>query len=110
MASRIANQIIVAAVKGGNTPGSVGSTAGGGTRGLFGIIPDAEAVSGFGVNVATEVDGLSGEDPYAAVIRTIDQIAVTAVSYTHLRAHETVLDLVCRLLLEKKTHHTRHTI
>ena len=25
-----------------------------------------------------------------------------AVSYTHLRAHETVLDLVCRLLLEKK--------
>ena len=25
------------------------------------------------------------------------------VSYTHLRAHETVLDLVCRLLLEKKT-------
>ena len=28
-------------------------------------------------------------------------ISVT-VSYTHLRAHETVLDLVCRLLLEKK--------
>ena len=30
------------------------------------------------------------------------------VSYTHLRAHETVLDLVCRLLLEKKTQHTTH--
>ena len=29
-------------------------------------------------------------------------IITTAVSYTHLRAHETVLDLVCRLLLEKK--------
>ena len=28
---------------------------------------------------------------------------ITPVSYTHLRAHETVLDLVCRLLLEKKT-------
>ena len=28
------------------------------------------------------------------------------VSYTHLRAHETVLDLVCRLLLEKKKHTT----
>ena len=27
---------------------------------------------------------------------------VRPVSYTHLRAHETVLDLVCRLLLEKK--------
>ena len=26
-----------------------------------------------------------------------------AVSYTHLRAHETVLDIVCRLLLEQKT-------
>ena len=28
--------------------------------------------------------------------------AVEPVSYTHLRAHETVLDIVCRLLLEKK--------
>ena len=28
------------------------------------------------------------------------------VSYTHLRAHETVLDLVCRLLLEKKKKET----
>ena len=30
--------------------------------------------------------------------------AIKPVSYTHLRAHETVLDLVCRLLLEKKKH------
>ena len=30
------------------------------------------------------------------------QVSAPAVSYTHLRAHETVLDLVCRLLLEKK--------
>ena len=29
-------------------------------------------------------------------------ISLAPVSYTHLRAHETVLDLVCRLLLEKK--------
>ena len=29
-------------------------------------------------------------------------INLITVSYTHLRAHETVLDLVCRLLLEKK--------
>ena len=28
-----------------------------------------------------------------------------AVSYTHLRAHETVLDIVCRLLLEQKKNH-----
>ena len=31
-----------------------------------------------------------------------DVDATDAVSYTHLRAHETVLDLVCRLLLVKK--------
>ena len=30
------------------------------------------------------------------------EVTVASVSYTHLRAHETVLDLVCRLLLEKK--------
>ena len=35
-------------------------------------------------------------DIYAADLR------YAPVSYTHLRAHETVLDLVCRLLLEKK--------
>ena len=34
-------------------------------------------------------------------------ISMAPVSYTHLRAHETVLDLVCRLLLEKqKRQHT----
>ena len=32
------------------------------------------------------------------------RVRIQAVSYTHLRAHETVLDLVCRLLLEKKKH------
>ena len=32
------------------------------------------------------------------------ELADEAVSYTHLRAHETVLDLVCRLLLEKNKH------
>ena len=37
--------------------------------------------------------------------RQYDEFVFTnkiSVSYTHLRAHETVLDLVCRLLLEKK--------
>ena len=34
--------------------------------------------------------------------KKINSVEVLAVSYTHLRAHETVLDLVCRLLLEKK--------
>ena len=39
-----------------------------------------------------------------AVAREIESSNIFgAVSYTHLRAHETVLDLVCRLLLEKNT-------
>src|SRR5659263_171142 len=33
-----------------------------------------------------------------------DKTSLTSVSYTHLRAHETRHDLVCRLLLEKKKH------
>ena len=32
----------------------------------------------------------------------VDSQAVRPGSYTHLRAHETVLDLVCRLLLAQK--------
>ena len=48
---------------------------------------------------------------FGAVIELMEVVAAPArpgtgapvpVSYTHLRAHETVLDLVCRLLLEKK--------
>ena len=40
---------------------------------------------------------------YKEIISYLDgNITLEAVSYTHLRAHETVLDLVCRLLLEKK--------
>ena len=31
-----------------------------------------------------------------------EAVPVRSVSYTHLRAHETEADLVCRLLLEKK--------
>ena len=33
-----------------------------------------------------------------------------SVSYTHLRAHETVLDIVCRLLLEKKKKQIVHSL
>ena len=36
-----------------------------------------------------------------------DDLSIPPVSYTHLRAHETVLDLVCRLLLEKKKPKTK---
>ena len=39
-------------------------------------------------------------------IGTTVLVAADPVSYTHLRAHETVLDIVCRLLLETKTRTT----
>ena len=46
-------------------------------------------------------------DVETGLVTVLRYVVVEAVSYTHLRAHETVLDLVCRLLLEKKTtpHH-----
>mgnify|MGYP003381631882 CR=1 FL=1 len=55
--------------------------------------------SGTGVNLFKE-----GQPGIRRVLRHRSQRA-GAVSYTHLRAHETVLDLVCRLLLEKKKTH-----
>ena len=46
----------------------------------------------------------NGENPevFIDTVLAWPQDIVFPVSYTHLRAHETVLDLVCRLLLEKK--------
>src|SRR5665811_1510330 len=43
---------------------------------------------------------------YAKKIEETGVDGLEPVSYTHLRAHETVLDLVCRLLLEKKKKYT----
>src|SRR5450759_4744230 len=39
---------------------------------------------------------------YASARNPVRPLTMDAVSYTHLRAHETRHDLVCRLLLEKK--------
>ena len=44
--------------------------------------------------------GLTLSDKWKDGVATLH--GMQTVSYTHLRAHETVLDLVCRLLLEKK--------
>ena len=64
------------------------------------------------VALATELLN-SGNDALvkAMVERGISDAIQNAVpvSYTHLRAHETVLDLVCRLLLEKKKHKDKQT-
>ena len=48
----------------------------------------------FGV---TAITGVVGADHVVGAATNVEP-----VSYTHLRAHETVLDLVCRLLLDKK--------
>ena len=54
----------------------------------------------------------AGEPLQSSGSVTLDNIGDNPVSYTHLRAHETVLDIVCRLLLkktknkQKKTHNT----
>ena len=54
--------------------------------------------------------GLDGDKLWATVYHDDDEAAdLWAVSYTHLRAHETVLDLVCRLLLEKKQKNNKKT-
>ena len=50
--------------------------------------------------VSYNIQYCKGRDGKIDPQRVVD--SVRAVSYTHLRAHETVLDLVCRLLLEKK--------
>ena len=47
-------------------------------------------------------DDMLRRDEGCTVDGTLARPDIDPVSYTHLRAHETVLDLVCRLLLEKK--------
>ena len=44
------------------------------------------------------------------VLAVLECLEAMAVSYTHLRAHETVLDLVCRLLLEKKQNESTNLV
>ena len=45
---------------------------------------------------------LDDDNFFQATLERLNLSVSYPVSYTHLRAHETVLDLVCRLLLEKK--------
>src|SRR5660397_267384 len=47
---------------------------------------------------------IKGHIVYRVLIEAASDIAV---SYTHLRAHETKANLVCRLLLEKKKKHKK---
>src|SRR5450756_2955814 len=63
--------------------------------------------SGSLVLIASSLDQFQGTGDDAARCQPVVLVqfgghAHLAVSYTHLRAHETRHDLVCRLLLEKK--------
>ena len=51
--------------------------------------------------------GEAGDVPAQVAVALVGARHHHPVSYTHLRAHETVLDLVCRLLLEKKKTHKK---
>ena len=60
----------------------------------------------FRASRGTKLSKFSGDPkhPNPPAVSSLAALSRTTapVSYTHLRAHETVLDLVCRLLLEKK--------
>src|SRR5665648_1179505 len=79
------------------------------------IVPGEGVIAGEREMKPYEPDGLTAyhQPPMVVVLpETTEQVAqvlrychdegIKAVSYTHLRAHETRHDLVCRLLLEKK--------
>ena len=56
-----------------------------------------------------QIEAATNAGDRAALPALIQELArFDPVSYTHLRAHETVLDIVCRLLLEKKKKNTHY--
>src|SRR5450756_983188 len=85
------------------------------TRGAAGSGRPAAQVTSVPLVVSTPAPPLSPKEKRRPVTRSAPRICgepapppsashtavVPAVSYTHLRAHETRHDLVCRLLLEK---------
>ena len=65
------------------------------------LIHRGDMATGFELDVITMVL-LGGVSIFGGSGSLWGVLLSVPVSYTHLRAHETVLDLVCRLLLEKK--------
>src|SRR5665648_1214990 len=80
-------------------PGYTVDVQGGGSgQGIKSIQEGIADIGALSRNLKDEEDGSVSKE----ITIALDGIAVIAVSYTHLRAHETRHDLVCRLLLEKK--------
>src|SRR5450756_229100 len=64
-------------------------------------VPKDWSITATNVVASKYLHGQIGTDERETGVRQL-VTRVAAVSYTHLRAHETRHDLVCRLLLEKK--------
>eukprot|EP00831_Metopus_contortus_P001487 TRINITY_DN10533_c0_g1_i1.p1 TRINITY_DN10533_c0_g1~~TRINITY_DN10533_c0_g1_i1.p1 ORF type:complete len:129 (+),score=23.59 TRINITY_DN10533_c0_g1_i1:66-452(+) len=76
------------------------------TSRIIHILRPSETVSHFKLGRGHESDvrisDISVSRVHASIKCLRNGYYIEAVSYTHLRAHETSLHLVCRLLLEKK--------
>ena len=60
--------------------------------------------------ILTNLEGKTKREVVAELLADMKEAGRLApVYYTHLRAHETVLDIVFRLLLATKNHHQQHT-
>src|SRR5678816_3483098 len=78
-------------------------------EGVIGLHTAADGKVAAMVEINCETDFVARNDDFRAFANEVAQIVardqpadVPALSYTHLRAHETPEHLVCRLLLEKK--------
>src|SRR5665811_830277 len=89
-----------------NAPGSIGENDHSGSTRFANPAPTDPPMNSAAMNVPTEPPPALVNDVVrilSVASRNSDhQTSPVSLSYTHLRAHETVLDLVCRLLLEKK--------
>eukprot|EP00657_Telonema_sp_P-1_P003053 TRINITY_DN17182_c0_g1_i1.p2 TRINITY_DN17182_c0_g1~~TRINITY_DN17182_c0_g1_i1.p2 ORF type:complete len:104 (+),score=27.38 TRINITY_DN17182_c0_g1_i1:145-456(+) len=79
----------------------------GAAEGLPGFGLAEELGWGLGFAPAAGVTNPGGTTIFADGCPDSPGAEMRSVSYTHLRAHETVLDLVCRLLLEKKKYNRK---
>ena len=79
-----------------------------GETGSFRYTGQGQSNGSYYVTISVDFDNPIARKDYLDANRERGQTLLSpyavypAVSYTHLRAHETVLDIVCRLLLEKK--------
>ena len=59
------------------------------------------------INYSEKIEKEFSEEKNLDIYKGTAEFVDDAVSYTHLRAHETVLEIVCRLLLEQKKEPSR---